>query len=251
MDPGAWHTDDLEKLLAWLRGRGSDRKFRLYACACARRVWPFLTDERSRAVVEVAERQAAGVATLSDLVARRNAAHAVVQAAAHSRTASGATRRAACAAEAAAFTDAWQAARETALRTLDTLAQAAAGEVPGRDEHGQYPGWPGWAARHRAAWYRQAPLLCRQLRCVFGDPFVPAAADPAWLAWQGGTVPRLARMVHDEQAFERMPILADALEEAGCADAAILDHCRQPAEHVRGCWVLDLLLEWSDVCGTV
>ena len=52
----------------------------------------------------------------------------------------------------------------------------------------------------------------------------------------------LANLIYDERAFDRLPILADALEDAGCDDADILRHCREPGEHVRGCWVVDLLL---------
>ncbi len=72
------------------------------------------------------------------------------------------------------------------------------------------------------------------------------AFDAAWLAWNGGTVQKVAQSIYDERAFDRMPILADALEEAGCTNQDILGHCRQPREHVRGCWVVDLLLgEWG------
>jgi hypothetical protein len=80
------------------------------------------------------------------------------------------------------------------------------------------------------------------LREVFGNPFRPVAVDPYWLAWNDGTVVRLAQVVYEERAFDRLPILADALEEAGCDNTDILSHCRQPGEHVRGCWALDLLL---------
>ncbi len=52
----------------------------------------------------------------------------------------------------------------------------------------------------------------------------------------------LARSIYDDRAFDRLPVLADALEDAGCTDAAILDHCRGPGPHVRGCWVVDLIL---------
>jgi hypothetical protein len=55
-------------------------------------------------------------------------------------------------------------------------------------------------------------------------------------------VPRLVRGIHEERAFDRLAVLADALEEAGCADADILSHLRGPGPHVRGCWVVDLLL---------
>jgi hypothetical protein len=80
------------------------------------------------------------------------------------------------------------------------------------------------------------------LREVFGNPFAPVVLDLVWLAWQNGTIPRLARGIYDERAFDRLPILADALEEAGCDDADILGHLRGPGPHVLGCWPLDLLL---------
>ena len=80
------------------------------------------------------------------------------------------------------------------------------------------------------------------LREVFGNPFGPLTIDPLWLAWNGGTVTTLAQSIYDDRAFDRLPIMADALEEAGCTNADILAHCRQPGEHVRGCWVVDLIL---------
>jgi hypothetical protein len=88
----------------------------------------------------------------------------------------------------------------------------------------------------------QSRLVCDWLRDLFGNPFRQSVIGPDCLAWNDGTVPRIARAIYDERAFERMPILADALEDAGCGDADILRHCREPGEHVRGCWVIDLLL---------
>jgi hypothetical protein len=80
------------------------------------------------------------------------------------------------------------------------------------------------------------------LRDVFGNPFHPASIDPAILTWNHGTVPGIARHIYDERAFGDLPILADALEDAGCTDADILGHCRAGGEHVRGCWVVELIL---------
>ena len=78
---------------------------------------------------------------------------------------------------------------------------------------------------------------------MFGDPFYPAVLDASWLTWHSGVVRTLAQSVYDDRAFDRLPILADALEEAGCCDTTILSHCRQKAEHIRGCfWVVDLIL---------
>jgi hypothetical protein len=55
-------------------------------------------------------------------------------------------------------------------------------------------------------------------------------------------VVKVAQAIYDERAFDRMSILADALEEAGCTDQDILAHCRSGGDHVRGCWVVDLVL---------
>src|SRR5262249_27242288 len=79
------------------------------------------------------------------------------------------------------------------------------------------------------------------LRCVLGNPFRRVAVDPAWRTWDGGTIPRLARAAYDDRGFDCLPVLADALEEAGCTDAAMLEHLRGPGPHVRGCWVVDAL----------
>ncbi|WP_029631810.1 hypothetical protein [Zavarzinella formosa] len=80
------------------------------------------------------------------------------------------------------------------------------------------------------------------LHDIFGNLFRPPALDPAWLTWDAGTIPAIAQGIYEESAFHRLPILADALEDAGCEDADILAHCRGPGPHVRGCWVVDLML---------
>jgi len=88
-------------------------------------------------------------------------------------------------------------------------------------------------------WMQERSLQSQLLRCVVGNPFRPVAVDPPWLT---SNVSALALGIYDERAFDRMPILADALEDAGCDDAEMLNHCREPGPHVRGCWVVDLLL---------
>src|SRR5262249_26094148 len=67
--------------------------------------------------------------------------------------------------------------------------------------------------------------------------------EPRWLSWNEWTVDRIAQRIQEERAFDRLPILADALEEAGCTDAEILGHCRRAEQHASGCWVVDLVLE--------
>jgi hypothetical protein len=80
------------------------------------------------------------------------------------------------------------------------------------------------------------------LRDIFGNPFRSVVIDPAWLQWHDGGVVQIAQTIYDDRRFESLPILADALEEAGCMEADILAHCRESGNHVRGCWLLDRLL---------
>ena len=77
------------------------------------------------------------------------------------------------------------------------------------------------------------------IREIFGNRYPPFAVDPSWLTT--GVV-KLAQAIYDQRAFDRMPELADFLEEAGCANKVILGHCRGPGSHFRGCWLVDMLL---------
>ncbi len=79
------------------------------------------------------------------------------------------------------------------------------------------------------------------LRDIFSNPFRPAGVVPYWLSWNDATVVKLAQGIYEDRAFDRLPVLADALEEAGCDSAEIIAHCRGRGPHVRGCWVVDLL----------
>src|SRR5262249_23652107 len=80
-------------------------------------------------------------------------------------------------------------------------------------------------------------LMCRD---VFGNPFQPVIFNPSWLS---STVVELARSIYERKAFEEMPTLGHALQNAGCENEAIVGHCRAEGVHVRGCWVIDSLLE--------
>ena len=77
------------------------------------------------------------------------------------------------------------------------------------------------------------------VREIFGNPFRPVRFSPAW---RTDTVMTLARQMYDSRDFGAMPILADALQDAGCDDGDVLSHCRTEQTHVRGCWVVDLVL---------
>jgi hypothetical protein len=94
------------------------------------------------------------------------------------------------------------------------------------------------------SWYRVMPAHygIQLIHDVIGNPFRPAALDPAW---RTETVLALATGIYEDRAFDRMPILADALQDAGCDNEDVLGHCRGPGPHVRGCWVVDLVLRKS------
>lgn len=85
-------------------------------------------------------------------------------------------------------------------------------------------------------------VQCDAIRDIFGQLHWNAKIRPNWLAWNEGICPKIAKAICEQGNFEDLPILADALEEAGCNNPAILNHCRQPGDHVRGCWVIDLIL---------
>lgn len=88
------------------------------------------------------------------------------------------------------------------------------------------------------------PMARSLILCVLGNPFQPfVTIEPDWLHWNDATVVRLAQSIYDDRGFDRLPILADALEDAGCSNAGILDHLRSEGPHVRGCWPVDLILE--------
>lgn len=87
----------------------------------------------------------------------------------------------------------------------------------------------------------EALAQCQLAKEIFPNPFAEISFDSAWLKWNDGTVSKLAHAIYDDRHFEDLPVLGDALEEAGCSDPLILDHCRSETRHVRGCWVVDLM----------
>jgi hypothetical protein len=242
---------DPDSMLAFLHDRGGvgERKLRLFAVGCCRRVWQMLTDERSRQAVEVAEQFADGAVTLEELRQAHAAAGWAADDAFESAIPEDLPDEMICWAHEVG-SDAGAAAhaahRASATRTADVGAvidDAARGVA-----HVASPlrldaiRWDDSPAR-QAAKARDRGAQADLLRDLFGNAFRPApAVNPAWLAWGGCTVPKLAAAIYEERAFNRLPILADALEDAGCTDTAVLGHCRTGGDHVRGCWVVDLIL---------
>jgi hypothetical protein len=229
-------SSDPQKMLAFLGGKASDRELRLFGCACCRRIWYLHTDERSRKAVELSERFADGVAHDGMTRSKLQAAHLEADEAydeAYKEVGTPNSPR----------TDAAASAVQVSTITLDptedhdcahTCAYAyvpAAQAVAAPAESG--------GSYDTNLWNIELVHQANLLRCIFGNPFRPVTLNPAW---RTSNVTALAQAIYDERAFDRLPILADALEDAGCDNADILNHSRQPGEHVRGCWVVDLVL---------
>jgi hypothetical protein len=235
------NSTEPQKMLLALRasGRASERKLRLFACACCRLIWDFPNDERPRRALEVAERYADGLATSGEIFAAfcdvrncllplgRRYTHKVPAEVldsafiAFARTTSTGAGYYGLKWE-YAVSDLYQCAFDAA----DRVARVAA--------------WPGddLAATHRV----EAGLLRDIIGPALFRPLPPVA--PAVLAWNGETVGRLAAAIYEETDFTqgRLGVLADAAEEAGLEDAELLAHLRSPGPHARGCHVVDLLL---------
>jgi hypothetical protein len=132
------------------------------------------------------------------------------------------------------------AAKETASSAAYTVAWLTPTSISGAV--------PAWDSERAARVDAEGAAQCGLLRDLFGNPFAVSPVEPTWLTWADGTVPKLARPIYEERNLPggtldgaRLAVLADALEEAGCTDPTILEHCRS-GEHVRGCWLVDALL---------
>jgi len=210
-------TTDPAPMLHALDGRTSARKVRLFACACCRLVWDSLTPLSSKRVVEVAERYADGEVSEREL----NQARSLAAAAAQKSVRHGSRFRSN------------HPAREREGR------QFFAADVALTDKNIKlrmmFPGHGNPVVQDEML-KAAAPSL---LRCVFQCPSVSTEFHPSW---RTEAAVALARGMYETRSFDAAPILADALEEAGCSDAAVLGHLRGGGPHVRGCYVCDAVL---------
>jgi hypothetical protein len=204
-----------EPMLKFLKGRASPRKLRLFACACVRRISHMLTDVSARQAVEIAENYADGLLAYAELKRAWNDTSKTL------REAKGMT---------------WRVRRpqEAALRVIHPNASSFLGAA---SDVAWTCGYSDLEA-HRGELAVQASLL----RDLFNHPTHPVSIAASYLAWNDETIPKIAWTIYQKRRFEDMPILADALEEAGCSNAQLLSHLRGPGPHVRGCWALDLIL---------
>lgn len=194
------------------------RKWRCFLAACGRRIAPLLGDHQRRArLINFAE-------PFADQPPTEDARRTVIQ---------------------------WFAGERRSIQSVRLLwgltapLAAAAGELRNAAGYGarMTVPKPERDSAERAARNAEKAAQCALIRDILGNPFRPVAFEPSW---RTDTVEALARGIYQGEAFDGMPVLADALEEAGCDDAEIIAHCREPGVHVRGCWVVDLILDMGD-----
>jgi hypothetical protein len=217
MNEAEWRAcTEPQKMLEVLRTSDnlSERKARLFDVGCCRRIWSLLDQIGSRAV-EVAERYADGLASAVERSGAENLA--------------------------------WWGAdglnyEEEHIRAAAWAAHEA---VEGEDSVQTA------VLAARAAGCEDEPVgQCVLLRDIFGNPFrLPPSLAPSVLRWHDGIVVRVASAIYESRELPsghldlaRLAVLADSLEDAGCTDAHLLTHLRGEGPHVRGCWVIDLLL---------
>jgi hypothetical protein len=209
-------STDVGHVYHFVAGKLSERQQRLFAAACCRRLWGRIPGGAARRAVEVAEKSADSLLSADQFETARAALAAACEAA-----------------ETAMTRNALKAAAEV-------VAEAVS---PPRVLY--YLKEVRWLAERVTYDPSQAGIL----RDVVGNPFRPCAAAPEWLAWNEGVVVALAQAAYESRSHRkghldpaRLAILADALEDAGCSDEALLSHLRDPGPHFRGCWAVDLIL---------
>ncbi len=222
-------------MLEFVCRRASDRKSRLFAAACCRRIWHMLTHEASREHVEVAERFADRLIGYEALKEQQKLAEDALW------EAGWAVPNRNC--------PAWliKADREAAMAVvqdqidLEGVAravaeslgwEAAASALESKD-------YAAWRAAVQVVQWKEKKRQRELARCVFGNPFRPIIVKPSWLTT--GVI-ELARSIYEGGAFDRLPELADALGETDSQSDEIRIHCREQTPHVRGCWVVDSIL---------
>ncbi|MDB5312321.1 MAG: hypothetical protein JWO38_6523 [Gemmataceae bacterium] len=193
MTEAEWLTcADPMPMLAFLEDRASDRKLRLFAVVCYRRIRRRLARELDGMVVDIAARHGCARSSLFRFAV--GAARLLSEDDQERYPAEGA-----CPAD------------------LDIVTVARYAQFSGDDVGAQ----------------------TAAIRDIFGNPFRPVTVNPSW---RTPPVLALARHIYADRAFGRLPVLADALQDAGCSQPAVLAHCRGAGPHVRGCWAVDLML---------
>jgi hypothetical protein len=215
-------------MLSFLQGKISERKFRLFAAGCCRQLWGATADEATSAALAIVDQLAeAGTLRTWRGYVRVPAGQVVLD----------------CGASdplgplSVGGEDA--VPKQVADSNIPTILKAMLGELACRRMNPAL-------LTHLLPFLTNAGLPAVQQAILIRDivrySLHPLRFRASWRTWNNGVCFKIAEGIYNERLFNQLPILADALEEAGCAEPDILNHCRQPGEHVRGCWVLDALL---------
>jgi hypothetical protein len=214
---------DLDLYLGEIGARPSERKLRLFGCACVRGVWKHLPEDAHRQAIEVCERFADNLASAAELRAVRELAHGT-------------------------YEGIGDIVADHSAVSVTALCEAKPWFPMGA---GSSAGIAAVAAEVSQAPFHVADSRVRKahstlFRDVVGNPFRRAEIE---LAWQTPIAVSMAKAAYERRRLpkgtldrERLSLLADALEDAGCTDAELLGHLRSPGPHVRGCWAVDLVL---------
>ena len=210
-----WLTaSDPTPMLKFLEGKAGDRKLRLFGVASCHRIWALMLDDSCRNAVEASEQYADGLISETTLDHRSADAEEAFEDAIQPSPERNSL--AIDVAHAASYASSPSLSFDVLKEAIEAIQQVA---TSGQGEEQKY----------------QALLM----REIFGNPFRPVAVSPNWPTTD---VLALAEGIYADRAFDRMPILADALQDAGCDNPDVLTHCRDTLlTHVRGCWVIDLL----------
>lgn len=235
-----WMGDDPRPMIELLRGRASERKLRLFAAACCRRIpasrlcWAYqdagVGEYDWDKVLTMSERFADGAGSREELQAAIELAERVddIEAWQSDRTTAATTAIAVAVAMRPADVEPRQTGRAGESQSVAIEAALQVSSKAASAESNAYA----------VAWAAQAELL----REIFGNPFQHVQPAKGWSTPDSNPVVRLARAIYEDRAFDGLPALAEALERQGYRDPDVLGHCRRPGGHVRGCWVVDLIL---------
>jgi hypothetical protein len=247
MSADKWMTAGIREMLEFGAGQISARKLDLFNLWCCNILRPYLTDRRSIAAARFAERH---VDDPDDRDERSTMFEAARQAVIDLTTWATTAPTSAEIRKRRVYWHAALVAQQTVSKDLPKGKELPNRGVLSNSKYTAYVfGWANDDGRDsflnpeegndglREVHLRQQEAIFRE---IVGNPFQPVEFEPRW---RTSDVVALARGIYDEKAFTRMPILSDALMDAGCEDETIIGHCRTSATHVRGCWLIDLILQ--------
>ena len=204
-------SDNAVEMLASMPEQPSDRKLRLFACACCRHFENLLEEGPFTQAVETAEMFADGESSKAALKRARQGVREVR----HEMSSDSTEAR-----------TIWVALWLAEMTASENAFGGVADEIQRLVTEGLLQP-------------NEQPPSASHLRRIIGNPFHAAAIDADW---KSSEVVTLAQSIYDERAFDQMPQLGKALKKAGCSDNDVLKHCRSKSPHVRGCWVVDQLI---------